>query len=434
MANADLLSPDASPAEVSDKRIGVKRVNNVPVALILGVAVVFLLAVILVASNRTQQANNTTEAIDKAGDSSQAAKDIVGDRLDGQIAPKQVELPPPSVPALPAGAPAPELVVRDEFADRMRDRRLSEMEKATKAKTRLDTQGLGSTQLSGGAPRSREEAAARIAAANGDVSAQYRNRLNQLQTTGLLGVPGGAANLAGAAASGPTMGSASRRGDFAQFDGTEDRWKLSSTLQPPTTRFELRAGFVIPATLISGINSDLPGQIVAQVSQDVFDTATGRFKLIPQGARLVGSYGSEPAFGQSRVLVAWQRIVFPDGKALDIGSMPGADSAGYGGFADKVDNHYFRVFGSALLMSAVVAGVSYSQDANQSQQSLNGNRQTAGGALSEALGQQLGQVMAQMIAKNLNVSPTLEIRPGFRFNVIVTKDLAFEKPYGSFDY
>ena len=132
------------------------------------------------------------------------------------------------------------------------------------------------------------------------------------------------------------------------------------------------------------------------------------------------------------MLVAWQRIVFPDGKAMDIGAMPGADGTGYAGFKDQVNNHYLRLFGSALLMSAVTAGISYSQQQNQTQTPY--GTPSASSAMSEALGQQLGQVTAQLIAKNMNIAPTLEIRPGYRFNVIVTKDLTFSKPYQSFDY
>jgi type IV secretion system protein VirB10 len=157
--------------------------------------------------------------------------------------------------------------------------------------------------------------------------------------------------------------------------------------------------------------------------------------LIPQGARLVGAYSSQVAYGQARVLVAWQRLIFPDGKALDIGAMPGADSAGYAGFHDQVDNHYLRIFGSALMMSAVTAGVMYSQQSNQTSATGPGSYSpNASSALSQALGQQLGHVTAQMIQKNMNIAPTLDIRPGFRFNVIVTQDLTFTKPYQSFDY
>ena len=168
---------------------------------------------------------------------------------------------------------------------------------------------------------------------------------------------------------------------------------------------------------------------MGQVAQNVYDTATGKYLLIPQGSRLVGQYSSAVAYGQARVLVAWQRIVFPDGKAMDIGSMPGADSAGYAGLNDQVNNHYFRLFASAFLMSGVTAGITLSQP-----QQTSATSQTASSALSEALGQQLGQVTAQLIAKNMNIAPTLEIRPGYRFNVMVTKDMTFSKPYQAFDY
>lgn len=217
---------------------------------------------------------------------------------------------------------------------------------------------------------------------------------------------------------------------LANANVQNDRWFLDSTMQNPRTYYELRAGAVIPALLMTGINSELSGQILGQVSQNVYDTATGNHLLIPQGSRLVGVYSSEVAYGQSRVLVVWQRIIFPDGKAFDVGSMSGADSAGYAGFNDKVDNHYVRLFASAFLMSAITAGVSYSQ----SNLNNNSNNQRASDALSEALGQQLGNVTTQMIQKNLSISPTLTIREGFRFNVVVSKDLTFSKPYESFDY
>ena len=123
-------------------------------------------------------------------------------------------------------------------------------------------------------------------------------------------------------------------------------------------------------------------------------------------------------------------IIFPDGKAMDIGAMPGADSAGYAGLNDQVNNHYVRLFASAFLMSGVTAGISLSQP----QQTTGTTTQTTSSAMSEALGQQLGQVTAQLIAKNMNIAPTLEIRPGYRFNVIVTKDMTFTKPYQAFDY
>ena len=146
---------------------------------------------------------------------------------------------------------------------------------------------------------------------------------------------------------------AANANDYARFDSTDGdgRWRLNSEVKKPASPYTLQTGFVIPATLISGINSSLPGQIMAQVSQNIYDSPIGKHRLIPQGSRLVGTYASEVEFGQARVLVAWQRIIFPDGKTMDIGAMPGADGVGYAGFKDQVNNHYLRIFGSALIMS-----------------------------------------------------------------------------------
>ncbi len=217
---------------------------------------------------------------------------------------------------------------------------------------------------------------------------------------------------------------------MSRFDaaGQEDRWKLDSKPER-SSPYSLLPGFVIPAVMISGINSELPGQITAQVSQDIYDTPIGQHRLIPQGARLVGEYSNDVAYGQRRVLVAWQRIIFPDGKTMDIGAMPGVDALGQSGFNDQVNNHYMRIFGSALLMSAVVAGAAYSQ--RDSGGAF--GRQNAGSIMSQSLGQQLGQATTRLMMKNLNIAPTLEIRPGFRFNIVVTKDMVFSKPYQAFN-
>ena len=221
-------------------------------------------------------------------------------------------------------------------------------------------------------------------------------------------------------------GLTNKSGAYDQFAGSRNRWVSLNQVEAPISPFELRAGFVIPGIMITGISSELPGQISASVSQNVFDTATGRFLLIPQGSRLVGSYASDAAYGQTRVLVAWQRIVFPNGDALDIGSMPGADSAGYSGFHDKVNNHYVRIFGSALLLSAINGLVYLGENQNSQNVGSSVNAQTA---FSQSLGQELSDTSNELIRKNLSISPTLEIRPGFKFNVVVMKDLVFDKPY-----
>jgi type IV secretion system protein VirB10 len=192
--------------------------------------------------------------------------------------------------------------------------------------------------------------------------------------------------------------------------------------------FEVKTGSVIPGIMITGINSDLPGNIIAQVSQNVFDSATGRYLLLPQGAKLFGVYDSRVIYGQERVLVAWNRIVFPDGSAITLGAMPGSDLSGYAGYADKVDNHYLRIFGSAILMSMISGGMAYTMD-TLSGESGNSDKPTLQDEMGSALAAQLGQTTLQLLQKNLNIKPTLEIRPGYQFNVIVTKDMVFQKPY-----
>lgn len=457
----DAMSPDASPGTLS-RRSGVRRVNNWPMYIIGGAAMLFLLIMLLVAADRAEQQNKPAEKeAEKGGNSSLFAQQIKGIDQDG-IIPSKAE--PPALPTLddkpaqpaalqvvrPSNLDAPPLPPRDlppnvdaEELERIRRMKMQQFQEAVRARSTVQVdapRSRGSSSVS--APQTQQEALARIAAArqrlqeqsHTDPTAAYKARLAELRSTGLLGGSGGS-GMGGSASDSPflvqTAGAAGRGYDQFGKQGSEDRWRLDSAPEAPRSPFELRAGYVVPATLVSGINSDLPGQIMAQVSQGVYDTPTGKYLLIPQGSRLVGSYSSDVAYGQSRVLVAWQRIIFPDGKAMDIGSMAGADSAGYSGFSDQVNNHYLRVFGSAFLMSGIVAGISLSQDRNSD--SYN-DRQTASSAMSEALGQQLGQVTAQMIAKNLNIAPTLEIRPGYRFNVMVTKDMTFSKPYQAFDY
>ena len=198
---------------------------------------------------------------------------------------------------------------------------------------------------------------------------------------------------------------------------TGDKWTLDSSVQAPK-RLSIITGSVLPATLITGINSDLPGKIIAQVSQNVYDSPTGRFMLVPQGTKIFGTYESGVVYGQERVLVSWNRLIFPDGKTIDIGSMNGTDQAGYSGMNDLVNNHYLRLFTSSFLLSVISAGITYSQDKYTSN---NENGTTASSAMAQSFGSQMGNTALQMIQKNMNISPTLEIRPGFKINVMVDR-------------
>lgn len=203
---------------------------------------------------------------------------------------------------------------------------------------------------------------------------------------------------------------------------------LEHLVRPSITPYEVKAGSLVPAVLITQANSDLPGQLIAQVRENVFDTATGAHLLIPQGTRAIGVYDSVVAFGQERVLVAWQRLIFPNGSSLNLGSMPGTDLAGAAGFHDRVQRDYLRIFGSAILLSAISAGLQISQGtfsaANQATDTADLRE-----ILAAALGQNLGELGTEMARRNLNVQPTLEIRSGYRFNIAVMKDLVLPGPY-----
>ncbi len=200
---------------------------------------------------------------------------------------------------------------------------------------------------------------------------------------------------------------------------------LPNRVVPQQSLYELKRGSVIPATLITGINSDLPGRITAQVSQNVYDSATGHRLLIPQGAKLFGRYDSKVSFGQSRVLVVWTDLIFPNGSTLQIGGMAGTDAEGYGGFHDKVNNHYFRTFGSAVLIALIGTGV----DASLPESSTLATQETASDAARRNFAESFGRVAEQTISRNLNVQPTLEIRPGYKFNVLVDQDMVFPGSY-----
>ncbi|HED8320888.1 TPA: conjugal transfer protein TrbI [Campylobacter coli] len=201
----------------------------------------------------------------------------------------------------------------------------------------------------------------------------------------------------------------------------KDNGYLKYVKQKPLSTYEIKAGWNIPAILITGVNSDLPGQILAQVTQNVYDTSTGKYLLIPQGTKVVGAYSSNIIYGQSRLLVAWNKLIFPNGDTLNLDGMQGTSQDGYTGFEDQVDNHYFRIFGSAFLLSSISAGIALSDNSD-----TNSEKETASDkAIAQAI-QQMGQVASEMIRKNMNISPTLKIRPGYKFNIFVTKDIILE--------
>ena len=208
-------------------------------------------------------------------------------------------------------------------------------------------------------------------------------------------------------------------------------------IHPAASSYTVMAGSIIPAVLISGINSDLPGPILAQVSQNVLDSASGKYLLVPQGSRLIGSSQNAAGYGQQRVSIAWQRLIFPNTSSMDLPQMPGADQRGFAGLSDQVDHHYLSTFGTAAVMSLISAGQMVGQLSAfgpgtygaygyvpPSQWAMAG--ETAGSAASSQFGA-LGQ---QMVGNGLNRPATIEVRPGYQLEVMVTQDLVFPSPYG----
>lgn len=216
-----------------------------------------------------------------------------------------------------------------------------------------------------------------------------------------------------------------RKEQFLRSAENAGKAYLNERVQEAVSPFEIKAGWVIPAALECGVNSDLPGQTCARVTENVFDTATGKHLLIPQATKLIGTYDSQIAYGQKRILAVWNRMIFPDGSSISLNGMPGADKGGYAGFDADVDNHYGKVFSGALLLAAFSAGISLTQ-----KQSVNVNGTlTPSQVVTQEVGRQLGQTGNAFIQKGMNIQPTLSRDPGYKFNVVVTRDIVFPSGY-----
>lgn len=196
--------------------------------------------------------------------------------------------------------------------------------------------------------------------------------------------------------------------------GPSDNIDNPHTLQTPASPYEVMAGSIIAASLITGLDSDLPGTVIAQVTENVFDSATGRFLLVPQGSRLIGSYDSVVAFGQSRALLAWQRIILPDGSSIQIDNLPATDVSGYAGLSDKVDYHTWTLLKGIAMSTLLGVGT---------QVTFGNNESDLVEAIRESTQESASQAGQRIVEKDLNIQPTLKVRPGWPLRVIVHKDL-----------
>jgi type IV secretory pathway VirB10-like protein len=207
----------------------------------------------------------------------------------------------------------------------------------------------------------------------------------------------------------------------AFLNAAADRRTVSpDRVAAPASPNILQAGSIISAALITGIRSDLPGQITAQVTENVYDSPTGQILIVPQGARLIGQYDNGVGFGQRRVLLVWNRIIMPNGRSIVLERQPGADSQGYAGLEDGVDYHWRELFKAAALSTLLSIGAESGSSSGESD-IVRALRQGASNSTS-----QIGQ---QIVGRQLDIAPTLTIRPGFPVRVIVTRDLVLE-PYG----
>jgi type IV secretion system protein TrbI len=202
---------------------------------------------------------------------------------------------------------------------------------------------------------------------------------------------------------------------IAFANGAVDRKTVSPDhLENPVSRYVLQAGSVIPAALITGMRSDLPGQVTAQVTQNIYDSPTGRYLVIPQGAKLIGTYDSQVAFGQDRLMLVWTRLMMPNGRSIVLERQPAADPQGFIGLEDEADQHWDRLVMGAVLSTAIGIGAELGSNANDS---------SIASALRQGSSNSLSQTGQQITGRNLNIQPTLTIRPGFPVRVIINRDL-----------
>ena len=205
-------------------------------------------------------------------------------------------------------------------------------------------------------------------------------------------------------------------------NGSDTATRNPASLQPPVSPYQVMAGTIIPAALLTGINSDLPGQVIANVTEAVYDTATGRFLLIPQGSRLIGRYDSQVAFGQRRVLLVWTRLILPDTSSISLDRLPGIDPAGYAGLEDGVDWHWDRILAGAALSTLLGVG------AELAAPDRGGSDGKVVIATRQSAQDTVNQVGQEITKRNVSIQPTLTIRPGFPMRVMVNKDLIL-RPY-----
>lgn len=390
MNHPDTASPDM--LETPDKGNGVRRLNRLPMVIIGTLLIMVLMSFVYTGELRStlKKAQAATTDQDKY-------------RVSGVVAPPITKPSGPDV-TLASSAPVYNMpgqlhpssgMPESDAARQAREKKVAELDAAFKAETRIEKFSQNQMMNIDGSPR----------------------MPGMPSVNGLIPpTPPYAGEDGETSAPGVDQKQAQQRAFLEAAD--QKSTYLNQTRKAAISPYEIKAGFVIPGIMVSGANSTLPGLLIGQVRQNVYDTATGKYLLIPAGAKLMGTYDSSISGGQQRIFAAWNRIIFPDSSSVSLEGMPGADKSGIAGFEDQVDNHYVRTFGQAFMLSLFSAGIQLSQPRGAVSGTY--NAQQIGAA---AIGQQLGMLGMQIARRNLNMQPTLEIRPGFQFTIVVNKDM-----------
>ena len=414
MSDATELSPD-----MLDERRGVRRLNRVPLLIAGAMLLLILAAVTYTYQMRLAEMQRTARESQIKPEAANPSS-LFRDAPDGGFIPAKTPEAAPlpgKVAALPTEKPLAPISEPDSYGEAW-ERYAREQERLAQQRNLRMLQAIGApTRVQGGAlPKSgaakpdsgEQRAAAQPQSLSGQFASLYASDAARQRRLGNGEVD-------------EDLNRAAEKRVFLTDREPQSRAAnyLAGGREAPFSPYEVKAGTVIPAIMVGGINSDLPGQLIGQVAENVYDTATGRTILVPQGSKLIGTYDNAVTTGQSRVLVAWTRIIYPDASSIDLGKMPGADQSGFAGFKDKVDNHFWEMFSSALLMSVFSAGVQISQGGDDG----GNDGQSAQQTIAAGLGQQLGQLGQELARRNARIQPTLEIRPGYRFTIMVTKDI-----------
>jgi len=443
------LHPEPPPSARISKKVGMAVLG---VVVVVGILVVYGLY-----ARREQQQVEQTKNEEKHPESARR----IGDQLVKELAPPAVANPAPVFSGRAAVDPG-QVIGGTQAPDSgaLQPPRLVYRDDGKEGRPEAGGAGEGSHSSTGGPSELSAEEKLRLAAfrqeqeafaaptavrgvsslSNSPATASSNDALQQIGSLASLLGAGKASGITDASANSLVLASGrTQTGSHNDLQNEQERKQtfveqtrgravnnyLKSTRTPALGRYEVKMGWDIPAILEQGINSDLPGEVKALVRSNVYDTATGKYLLIPQGSRMVGVYDSQIAYGQNRLQVIWSRIIYPDGSSINLDGMMGQDTQGMAGFHDKVDNHYKRLAGFAFLTSVFTAGIELSQRHNTSLLTT----PTVGQTASSAVGQQLGELGTQVTRKNLSIQPTIKIAIGYRFNIRVNRDILFEAPY-----